>query len=996
MNRSASPLRLVLQSVICCVMVLIANGRSEAQQIVLQGVVRNQDGRPVPGAVVAIGTVSTTTGTNGGFRLPIAMSTEPQADILRVTSIGYRPWKQAIDLAAGPIAIDVELTTVPIPLAELLVTGTAGERTRRAQAADVAVIDVPRVLSEFPVTSLYDLLQARVPGLSVVPSSGSAGSASRLQVRGGGTIMLSNEPLVFIDGIRADNRILDSAASGGQAESRLADLSLLDIERIEVARGPAAATFYGADASTGVIHIITRRPSAEQSGLRQRVTLGFGVVDPAWSPPDNYALCADGEIADDSPTVLCRGREPGAVIKDNPLMRNGLLRTGITNTVAWSGTGGHVVPYRLSFSSFRESGTLPGNEFGRQAIRIGLDHSRENGLSIRSDLALIFSTTELPQNHDNPTGILAGALLGSPRTIGTTRDGWFGATDDALIGVESSDVVTRAIPSVTINFRTGGRISHRLTAGADVAQSRAMIFYPPNDKGWYGGGFDSGFVMQDLNRHDLVTLDYLADLRLDARNRPVSAIASVGAQWVERRQDYTRSTGGSLSADGGHAANDAETRATSRKKTRERAVGALGQIQIDWKRLLYLQGGARMDRNSSFGSRAPAFVLPRAGVSLMVSEVPFWNGLASAVPVMRLRVAWGTTGRSPNAGSEVPTFGTASYVLPDGQIGEGVKALRSGNDRLLPERATEIEAGFDATMIGDRVTLSVNWFRKTTRNMLLIRALPPSYGFPIDPLDNIGSIRNSGLEANVDVQLVQGGGITWSGAITVATLHNVLLDLAESSVPRALFSDFIEGRPLGAFRSRQVLRVDAENRVAVVTDTAEYIGSGMPTFEAGLETDVTIARRLRLHTQFHARAGHRLLNATNLLRERVYSSAAARVLMHDLPEVESLTRFGPYVTASGAPVAASEVTAPYVESASFIRWREISLTWDAGGLPPVRSGRGSSITIGVENVALWTRYSGDPEVDTMVALQDKAQYSRYDFGTMPHPRRWFVRLELQL
>ena len=116
------------------------------------------------------------------------------------------------------------------------------------------------------MTSVTQLLASRVPGVAVTDGSGTTGSATRVLIRGAASISLSNQPLVFIDGVRVDGgfrALFNVSGSGnatsGQAPSTLNDINPNDIESIEIVKGPAAATLYGADASAGVIQIITKK-----------------------------------------------------------------------------------------------------------------------------------------------------------------------------------------------------------------------------------------------------------------------------------------------------------------------------------------------------------------------------------------------------------------------------------------------------------------------------------------------------------------------------------------------------------------------------------------------------------------------------------------------------------------------------------------------------------------------------------------------------------------
>src|SRR5688500_6557810 len=242
-----------------CVMFSMAS-TATAQQTIVTGTVRTTTGEPVRGAFVGIVGQPMVSATNdaGIYRLTLPATATGEVSI-QVLNIGFKPTAFRVRANAGLVRQDVTLVEEAISLKEVVVTGTAGRQERRAQAAVVAKVDAARVAQIAPVHNLQTLLQSRVPGLHIAEGSGSVGSAPRIRLRGVSSISLSNEPLVFIDGVRSDSRSTAIYGLSGQSYSRLNDMSPDDVESIEVVKGPAAATLYGADASAGVINIITKR-----------------------------------------------------------------------------------------------------------------------------------------------------------------------------------------------------------------------------------------------------------------------------------------------------------------------------------------------------------------------------------------------------------------------------------------------------------------------------------------------------------------------------------------------------------------------------------------------------------------------------------------------------------------------------------------------------------------------------------------------------------------
>ena len=180
---------------------------------------------------------------------------------VRVRLVGYTQQQRRLTLAAGQTyTANFNLVERLMQLDQVVVTGTAGVTQRRAIGNVVSTVDAAKVLEIAPARSVEQLLGARTPGLIVMPSTGQVGTGAQLRVRGTSSLSLSNEPIVYIDGIRMDASVSRGPGQrGGAGASRLNDINPQDIESIEVIKGPAASTLYGTEASNGVIQIITKR-----------------------------------------------------------------------------------------------------------------------------------------------------------------------------------------------------------------------------------------------------------------------------------------------------------------------------------------------------------------------------------------------------------------------------------------------------------------------------------------------------------------------------------------------------------------------------------------------------------------------------------------------------------------------------------------------------------------------------------------------------------------
>src|SRR5688572_13950740 len=239
----------------------IASAASASAQgnTITGSVVSAGSGSGIPAAQVLVAgtTVGTTTDANGRFRLT---GLTGESVTLEVRRIGFRPASQTVRV--GLTDVRIALTEQSVSLDEVVVTGTAGGQARREIGNAVTTIDASKVSESGTVNSIHQMLNARAPGVFINPSSGQVGTGSRIRIRGAASLSLSNEPLIYVDGVRINSQTATGPVNQGfqgNAISRLNDFNPDDIESIEVIRGPAAATLYGTEASGGVIQIITKK-----------------------------------------------------------------------------------------------------------------------------------------------------------------------------------------------------------------------------------------------------------------------------------------------------------------------------------------------------------------------------------------------------------------------------------------------------------------------------------------------------------------------------------------------------------------------------------------------------------------------------------------------------------------------------------------------------------------------------------------------------------------
>lgn len=843
-------------------------------------------------------------------------------------------------------------------------------------------------------------------------ASGSAGTARQIRIRGASSISLSNNPLVFVDGIRLTEGV-GGPGVGGQRTDRLNDLNPDDIESIEVVKGPAAATLYGADASTGVIQIITKR--GRQGPFQQSVRAELGSVDQNFTPPDNFALCQGANaaataalIGPNSTNPLCRGQQAGALVRDNPLVRENAFRNGSDVLLGWNGRGaGSNYGYFISLGSDRNLGTLPNNEFQRQSGRTNFTFTPTSKVTMDATFQVLRSRTQLPDNDNNIFGFLGGAMLGSPLSRTDAGGGWFGGpTRDvaAISAIQNVNEARRTITTATGTYMATPWWKHRVTLGGDLVSDEGTRFFPKNTRVQYGGLTDGGDNTQARIAQQRLTLDYVTDVSRDLPGN-VRATLAAGGQVIATRFDSVFANGVGFASNTSNVISSASIRTGGQSRFETRQAGVLGQLQLAWADKRYLELGARYDDFSAFGRETPAIFLPKIGASWVVSDESFASGMKGVLPSLRLRAAYGTTGRAPTAGAALTTLQSAPYAIQgatSATAAAGAVQLNPGNAELRPETGSEFEGGFDAALFTTRVNLDVTFFNKVSRDVLVIRPLPPSSGFSENPFANIGEMRNRGIEVGLDAQLVQRRRFGWDVRVNFNTLDNRIVSLG-GVAPFGTLNRFTPGFQAGSWVSKRIRSVDQANSRVTVADTFEVVGNVLPTFEAAWTNGFTLFGNLRVVSLIDTKRDFLVYNNTQFFRETQTVRSDNRLDPNRLPALERLRRYGDqtagrpaFVQENGTGTNVNEVRDEFLQRGDFVRWRELSFAYT---LPRVvtRRLRGMQGTVGVafQNLVLWSDYEGpDPEVISSTANAGAGQFARDDFLTLPNPRRTLFRFNL--
>ncbi|HUP18621.1 MAG TPA: SusC/RagA family TonB-linked outer membrane protein [Gemmatimonadota bacterium] len=968
----------------------LASPDSASAQGAIQGYVTQTGGLPIVGAQVQIvnSDQGAVTDGDGFYRIDGAAAGERS---VRVVYLGSREETRTVTVVSGgTAAANFRLTSVPIDADAIVVTGTAGNVQRRSIGNALTDINVEEVLEKAPVTNLADLLQGRAAGAYVLQPSGTAGTGANIRLRGISSITQDNQPLIYVDGVRVDN---DATAAGGftvggQLPSRLNDIPPEDIESIEIIKGPAAATLYGTEASAGVIQIITKKGRAGETRYNVRAsygTVGLGHQD----FPENFAALGPlGGLTPEQRLANIQALNPRGLrvektladgrilLAQNPI--ENIIQDGSYHDYTASMSGGRDnFSFYASGSYNEEKGPMPANTVNKVGGRANFQWSPSEAFDIAVSSGYTNNDIRLPNNDNNIFGYWGNALLARPDRIRQTATNFFEFGEpftpvEVVDALESHFTNDRFTGSVVANLNPRSWWRNKATFGVDLNAEENFQFIP------FGVIFNLSPQGEKFNHRQTVvsvSFDGNSTVSYDLTNS-IRSNTSVGGQILNQNTDIVEAFGENFPAPGVSTVSAAGTTEGFESRSETTTVGVYFQEQIAWQNRLFLTGAVRFDDNSAFGENFDFETYPKVSAAWVISEEPFFN--LGFVDQLKLRAAYGFAGKQPAAFSADRDFNPVS-------IRGGIPTITPGsvgNPELGPERSSELELGFDASVWNDRVGIELTYYDKVTEDALVGKLNIPSLGFPGTQISNIGEVQNSGWELGITGLLLDTDIVDYDVTLTLATNDNEVTSLGgEPGFPFGFEQRIEEGFPVDGYWSRVIIGHTDEGRV-ILSDDQEFIGRASPDFWGSFGSTVTLWDNLQLYALLDWQRGHLTHNLTYPFRLQ-FASARERWdpdFIDPIDLANLLTFVG-----NGEPL-------PWLETGNFTKLREVSATYTLPIEYASRVGaRRVALTVSGRNLKTWTDYSGvDPEINVF----GPADFSRSDFLSVPQSRRFIFTVDL--
>lgn len=816
----------------------------EAQQGAVSGtVVEAGTLQPVDGAQVTIqGTqLGGLTDDEGSYRITGVPTGE---QTVRVRLLGYRAATRTVTVASGEtVTADFQLQVSAVELSQVVVNVVTGqEETRRTLGTNEAVINAEAV-SKGPISTFQDLLQGRAGGVVLQQASGTTGAGTKIRIRGANSLSLSNEPLIFVDGVRmtAGSSDPDAGFTGGQETSRLNEINPEDIANIQVIKGPAASAEYGANAANGVI-LITTKSGAGVSGTRWRAwaetgtlsdetdypenVLAFTNLDPNnatgfGGPNPSYWIRFPDAVIFGAPNVTPDGMSEifnlfsispcpnfqaatGACTQDLLYTHNSLQDprtsplTGGTNQ-SFGGSvqsGGDVVSYYISADRSEERNVLPNNAMDKFSGQANLNARPNDNVDVNTSFKFIDANYALPNNDNNLFSPIINGLLAAPAFIpgdgGLFTAGEFRGTEASfahygffLTPSENANFgfkqkVDRFTVGTNGNWTPTEWLNFYGNVGVDIATVDEP-FTLQRGMGSIGGEFTLGFRNRSTGERKVWTANTSADATFQLTDG-IRSSTTVGGGFDDEVLTRTSCFGANLVPGLDSCAATSQLFSVDEDFSRIRTIAGFVQQRFAFNDRLFVVGAARVDNNSAFGGDIGSQVYPSVNASWVLSEEPFFPETGSWLTEFRLRGAIGWSGLRPGFRDALTLF-TPIAVTTDGSTESAVTVNSTGNPDLDPERVREFEAGFDASFAQDRFGLQFTFYNKESSDALISRQLPPSFGVAGSVFENLGTVENKGIEASLSGEVLNTEDVGFDLSLNFSANDNEILELGEGVEP---------------------------------------------------------------------------------------------------------------------------------------------------------------------------------------------------------------------
>lgn len=963
-----------------------------AQQITVQGVVKDQTGETVIGAsVMEKGTTNgTITGINGDFSLNMS----PNGTLV-VSFVGYKTQEVQVK---GQKQLQVVLSEDAEMLDEVVVIGYGTMKKSDLTGAVSSIGN--KDIKDSPVSNLGQAIQGKISGVQIV-DAGKPGDNVSIKIRGLGSIN-NCDPLVVIDGVPTD--------------LGLSSLNMADVERLDVLKDASATAIYGSRGANGVVMITTKRGTEGKGKLAVSANYSF---QNATNVPSLLNAAQYAELSNDM--MVNSGRNPNPEWANPSELGAGtdwmdeLLRTGVMQnyTVSYSG-GNEKSHYYVSGGFLDQSGIVKSVNYRRFTFQSNSDAQVLKWLKFSNNIT--FSADTKKSGSYN----IGDALKALPIYPVKNEDGswsgpdgnseWYGSTRNPIGPTELNKSQTDGynfLANLTAELTFTKWLKFKSTFGYDAKFWFIDNFTPKYN--WKPTPTEETSRYKSDNKSFTYLWDnyFLFDHTFAEKHR-VGLMAGMSAQW--NTNDYLNAQKNVFMFDNVHEMdNGEEMYAIGGNETEWALLSYMARVNYSYEDRYLLTATIRRDGSSRFGKKHRWGTFPSVSVAWRASQEK-WFPKNDYINDLKVRAGYGVTGSQASVGnySYLASYNTSVY--PFGISSGNQTALVSStlaNPYIHWEEVAQTNIGFDASLFNSRVMFSFDAYLKETRDMLVKASIPITSGFEdtTTTYTNAGKVRNQGIEMSLHTINLTGE-LGWETNLTATYNKNKIKDL-NSDVPyyinqinNSYVTMLTKDYPInvfygyvtdGIFQNQSEVNTHAVqpgaepgdirfrdlNNDGVINDSDRtVIGNPNPSWLFSMNNSLSY-KGFELSVFLQGIAGNKIYNANNIDNTGMAAAYNQTTDVLKRWQGEGTSNSMPRAV-FGDPNQNTRVSDRFVENGSYLRLKNITLsyTFPKQWLQKAQI-ENARLSLSCENVATITGYSGfDPEVGINGIDQNRYPISR--------------------
>jgi TonB-linked SusC/RagA family outer membrane protein len=742
---------------------------------VISGLISNEKGEPVPGAVVTDKASGNTVAADaeGHYSIEVADANA----VLVFRSMGY----MTKELKAGNNILNVQLLTNAKDLSAVVVTALGIRRQEKALGYSIATLDGSKVNTVKEV-NVVNALSGKVAGVDIRAVSSDPGASVLITIRGASSIANNNRPLFVVDGVPVSSANRAPATPIGQVTvdygSPVSDINPDDIATITVLKGASAAALYGSRAANGVILITTKAGTGKKKDLN--VSVNFtAMYDKAWQFPKFQSEYGAGDVTESvDPTNTLSEASWGPKLNagtkhlqwNSPTDANGnkvatdwvsypnrvkdFYQTGQTYTSNVAVAGNN---FRLSYTNLQNKGITPNTDLERNTLNLATGYELNPKIKVTSNI------TYTNNHSDNrPTfnrGSSSSIVYTTPANINISQLKNYWQKGQEGLAQFSQDQGNTDNPYFVAYELTNGYNRNRLTGNVQLnieltkeltlMARTGLDFYTERDeskrafssiKNPYGGYSVGNLFNSEQNTDFLLT--YKKTLPKDW-----SFFVSAGANRMDQHSNSSSQTASSMVMPGVYNISNASagTVTNASYKAQKRINSVYGMGELAYKGYAYLDLTARNDWSSTLPDNNNSYFYPSASLSLIMTDMLHIQ--SKALSYAKLRLNWSKVGKDTDPYSLYNNFYFSSPDWGTVKLANFSSLLKNNN--LKPEIATSYEIGTDLKFFSGRLNVEATYYTTDSRNQIIQTPTTMASGYSAKII-NAGEIRNRGWEIGVN------------------------------------------------------------------------------------------------------------------------------------------------------------------------------------------------------------------------------------------------------